>query len=70
MTSLQTYAVGTHSKRLAEALLMITYSICFRREIKKKKYGSRMSYLELYLVFNGLSLFIVCSNVHCVPEDK
>ena len=29
----KTYAVGTHKKRLREALLMSTHNICFHKEI-------------------------------------
>ena len=32
---MKTYVVGTHKKRLAEALLMSTHIICFRGEIRK-----------------------------------
>ena len=34
--SIKTYIVGTHKKRLAEALLMSTHNICFYEEIRKK----------------------------------
>ena len=33
--SMKTYVVGTHSKRLAKALLMSTHNICFHGEIRK-----------------------------------
>ena len=32
---MKTYVVGTHYKRLAEALLMNTHNICFHGEIRK-----------------------------------
>ena len=33
LSSMQTYVVDTHEKRLAKALLMSTHNICFRREL-------------------------------------
>ena len=33
--SMKTYVMGTHKKRLAEALLMSTHNICFLGEIRK-----------------------------------
>ena len=33
--SMKIYVVGTHKKRLAEALLMSNYNICFHGEIRK-----------------------------------
>ena len=33
--STKTYVVGTHNKRLGEALLMSTHNICFHGEIRK-----------------------------------
>ena len=35
----KTYVVGTHLKRLTEALLMSTHNICFCREVRKILYG-------------------------------
>ena len=32
---MKAYVVGTHLKRLAEALLMSTHNMCFRGEIRK-----------------------------------
>ena len=32
---MKTYVVGTHKKRLIEALLMSIHNICFRVEIRK-----------------------------------
>ena len=33
--SIKTYVVGTHQKRLGEALLMSTHNICFCGDIRK-----------------------------------
>ena len=37
---MKTYAVGTHLKRLTEALQMSTHNICFRVEIRKTMWTS------------------------------
>ena len=46
-SSTKTYVVGTHQKRLAEALLMSTHNICFRGEISEKYTPDTHSYLDL-----------------------
>ena len=47
--SMKTFVVGTHSKRLAEALLMSTHNICFCGEIRKILCG----YLLLTVAMNS-----------------
>ena len=37
--SMKTYVVGTHEKRITEALLMSTHNICFCRELRKISVG-------------------------------
>ena len=63
---METYVVGTHSKRLAEALRMSTHNICFQGEISKI-----ISLLSLLPLLSGamlargirvaISMRIVCS---------
>ena len=57
--SVKTYVVGTHQKRLGEALLMSTHNICFHGEIRKVSLllvEKKKSYVELWS-------FVLSSNV-------
>ena len=48
---MKTYFVGTHQKRLSEALLMSTYNICFCGEIRKisELFGENVPNLGLWI---------------------
>ena len=47
---MKTYVVGTHSKRLAEVLLMSTHNIYFHEEIPSYSSGAMNKYLEEGLI--------------------
>ena len=47
---MQTYVVGTHLKRLVEALLMSTHNICFHGEIRKILCGYSLLSVAMHLL--------------------